>query len=141
MSVGKPVTYETHGHCWIVGASGSFAHSHDGGDTPHEHTDGGKRTGPGSYTIDTNDWYARTGSRGRGGKKKFTKKPTGLQLTVVQVEAPKIRVFVVGDGGASVAGGASGAGELPLIRMMLACKSEIESVTHVSGGPRKAKAR
>jgi hypothetical protein len=77
---------EIHEHCFIRGPRARFAgadashlvHSHVGGDVPHSHPD----TGPASYTIDKDDWYARTGLQG-GGRKKFTSAPTGEQFSTI----------------------------------------------------------
>lgn len=79
----KPKGLEVHEHHYITGprANGlrsKFAHSHDGGDKPHTHPD----TGPSAYTIDKDDWFRSTGLRG-GGRKKFTKNPTGEQIETV----------------------------------------------------------
>ena len=63
---------------WPAGQGSSFEHSHDGGDVPHGHPD----TGPAAYTIDKDDWYQRTGLKG-GGRKKFTKAPTGEQFEFI----------------------------------------------------------
>lgn len=133
----RSVALETHEHCYITGPNSRFAgsargrltHSHDGGDKPHVHEDAAQRTGCGSYTIDKDEWFKRTGLRG-GGHKKFTRKQTGVQMPLIAIGAPQIRVVIVGDGGAAVARGASGAGESPVVRMQLACKSQVISVTH-----------
>lgn len=133
--------YEVHGHCFITGpnshygglARGRVVHSHDGGDRPHVHEDATHRTGPGAYTIDKDEWLRRTGLVG-GGRKKYTVKPSGLQLPVVPVDPPQIRVFIHDDAGASVARGASGPGVAPIVRMQLAVKAEVASVTHIPSG-------
>ena len=88
---------EVHEHCFIHGprANGwayKFEHSHEGGEVPHTHPD----TGPSSYTIDKDEWFARTGLRG-GGRKNFTKAPTGEQFAVSvprTVEEQTIEVIV-----------------------------------------------
>ncbi|HEU4582485.1 MAG TPA: hypothetical protein VFS67_29710 [Polyangiaceae bacterium] len=128
---------ELHEHCYISGPNarcagtdrGRLIHSHEGGDRPHVHEDEIHRTGPGSYTIDSMQWARATGMRG-GGKKRFTGEPTGPQLPLQEVEPPQIRVVIVGDGGASVAGENAGAGEAPLLRMMLGMKAQVASVEH-----------
>lgn len=81
---------EVHEHCFISGPRARWAfpdpsrklvHSHDGGDVPHKHAD----TGPGAYTIDKDEWFRETGLRG-GGRKKFTKRPTGEQFPIAELE-------------------------------------------------------
>lgn len=80
---------EVHEHCFIRGerarfaglAMGKLVHSHEGGDVPHQHPD----TGPGSYTIDKDEWMRATGLKG-GGKKRFTPKPNGEQPPIVELE-------------------------------------------------------
>jgi hypothetical protein len=68
-----PATRETTWH-----GRTDIEHSHADGNAGHSHPD----TGPASFTIDKDDWYRATGFRG-GGRKRFTKKPTGEQLTYV----------------------------------------------------------
>lgn len=87
------ITLELHRHTFVSGKrahgcytngkwdTGTFSHSHIGGDVPHEHP----QTGPATYTIDKDDWYRSTGLRG-GGRKKFTAKPTGEQFAIVALE-------------------------------------------------------
>lgn len=98
--------YEVHTHSFVSGPravghyergvwfEGTFSHSHDGGDRPHQHPD----TGPATYTIDKDEWARRTGGIG-GGRKQFTAKPTGEQLPIVELEdwQKSFRVIVVGD--------------------------------------------
>lgn len=55
----------------------------------------------------------------------------GPQMPTIQVAPPQIRVIVVGDGGASVAKGAVGPGDGPIVRMILGMKAEVTSVEHV----------
>ena len=129
---------EVHEHSYITGPKSRFAglpqsrlvHSHEGGDKPHVHEDLAHTTGCGSYTIDKDEWFLKTGMRG-GGRKKFTVKPSGLQMPLVAIKAPQIRVIVAGDGGAAAARGAKGPGLATVIRMQLACLSEVASVEHV----------
>lgn len=86
---------EKHKHCIIRGPRSSeswrnnIVHSHEGGDKPHTHPD----TGPGAYTIDKDDWYATTGLRG-GGRKTFTKVPSGEQLGEVIPYDGSFRVII-----------------------------------------------
>lgn len=132
-------TLEVHEHCIITGPNANkewlnkFSHSHEGGDKPHVHDDGTHRTGPGAYTIDKDEWAARTGLKG-GGRKKFTAKPTGTQMPLVSVEAPQIRIIIHGDGGAAAGRGASGPGLAVVDRMQLAMKSRVVSVEHIPDG-------
>jgi len=85
---------EVHSHCFVSTRrafgcygkdgkwdTGTFSHSHAGGNVPHEHP----HTGPAFYTIDKDDWYRSTGLRG-GGRKKFTAKPSGEQFPIVALE-------------------------------------------------------
>ena len=137
------MSYEVHEHCFISGPNANrgmrLVHSHEGGDKPHEHADSVHRAGPGSYTIDKDAWFARTGLRG-GGRKKFTPKPTGQQLPLVVVEAPKMRIVIVGDGGAAAARGCTGAGLDPVNRMQLAMKAEVVSFEHIPGATKRRSA-
>lgn len=137
---------EVHEHCYITGPNanwsgdrGRLVHSHEGGDKPHVHEDAVHRTGPGSYTIDKDEWRRRTGMVG-GGRKKFTAAPTGPQLPLVAIDPPAIRVVVVGDGGAAAARGATGPGLAVIDRMQLAVKAEVVSFEHAPG-PRRAARR
>jgi hypothetical protein len=128
---------ELHEHWYISGPRANCGkrlfHSHEGGDRPHAHETAEHRTGPGAYTIDKGEWFARTGLRG-GGRKKFSDKPTGEQFPVVFVEAPQIKVVIVGDGGAAAARGASGPGLAVVDRLQLAVKARVVSVEHVPDG-------
>jgi hypothetical protein len=84
---------EVHAHSFVRGPrsgghyerdgwhTGTFSHSHEGGDVPHEHQD----CGPATYTIDKDEWARETGLRG-GGRKKFTAKPSGEQMPIVEME-------------------------------------------------------
>lgn len=136
--------FEVHDHCYISGPNSRYAgqershlvHSHEGGDQPHVHEDELHRTGPASYTIDAETWARATGMRG-GGTKRFTREPTGVQLPLRQVDPPQIHVVVVGDGGASVAGENTGAGEAPVLRMMLGMKAQVASVQRRPGRRRR----
>lgn len=85
-----PRKLEVHEHCiirgpranrtgaWPAGQGSTIEHSHDGGDVPHSHPE----TGPGSYTIDKDEWFRATGLKG-GGRKKFTSAPTGEQFEFI----------------------------------------------------------
>lgn len=89
-------TLEVHEHCIVSGPRSNvcgrnkFTHSHEGGNVPHEHP----CTGPSSYTIDKDAWYERTGLRG-GGRKKFTKKPTGEQFPIVSIDPTDLEFDVI----------------------------------------------
>lgn len=86
-------TFEVHTHSFISGPrsgghyekgawhTGTFSHSHEGGNVGHAHPD----TGPACFTIDKDDWYRSTGLRG-GGRKKFTAKPSGEQFPIHELE-------------------------------------------------------
>ncbi len=96
---------EVHGHGYVAGGPRDLAHSHQGGDQPHGHPG----TGPVQYTIDSAEWFATTGMKG-GGRKVFTKAPSGPQLPYEARERPTYKIIIVGDGGASVARGGNGPG-------------------------------
>lgn len=87
MKVGDATALEVHNHSFISGPRSGFAnskplaHSHEGGNAPHQHPD----CGPASYTVDRDAWRAATGLDG-GGRKRYTAKPTGDQLPVVPLE-------------------------------------------------------
>lgn len=89
---------EVHRHAIISGprrGSGTeIAHSHEGGDTSHEHP----HTGPSYYVIDKDDWSRETGMRG-GGRKSYTKAPIGEQLPFIArtAEQNHFDVIIVGD--------------------------------------------
>jgi hypothetical protein len=136
---------EVHEHCYITGPNSRFAgharsrlvHAHEGGDQPHEHVDATHRTGPGSYTIDKDEWHARTGLRG-GGRKRFVTKPTGEQMPFVAREPSRIDIVIHGDGGAAAARGGQGPGLAVVDRMVLGFKARVHSVTTDPGTGRKA---
>lgn len=118
---------EVHEHVFITGprsngmfdratqkTSSHFSHSHEGGDVPHQHAD----TGPACYVIDKDAWLAATGLRG-GGRKKFTKAPTGEQFDRVEL-ADWQRSFEVIVGAPPPGFEGEGAGVAPAARMVLA---------------------
>lgn len=114
---------EVHEHSYITGPNARISgrklvHSHEGGDQPHEH----EHTGPGSYTIDKDAWFRATGLKG-GGRKKFTAKPTGEQLTVRVVAAPTFEVIVLDS--AITTGGP---GIAPIARLEQACGARVSAV-------------
>jgi hypothetical protein len=95
---------EIHEHCFIAGprANGwryKFSHSHEGGSEGHQHPD----TGPGSFTIDKDEWLKATGLRG-GGRKKFTKEPTGEQLPLVALDEGQRSFEIIVDEPATTGG-------------------------------------
>lgn len=82
--------FEVHEHCYIAGPRANtsaykFSHSHDGGDVPHEHPD----TGPAARTIDKDEWMRATGLVG-GGRKRFTRKPTGVALPTIAIDESRL---------------------------------------------------
>lgn len=86
---------EVHSHSYVYGPnahrspSRKVVHSHEGGNERHQHDE----LGPATYTIDKDEWFAKTGLRG-GGRKKFTTKPSGPQLASRVAEWPKPYVLV-----------------------------------------------
>lgn len=111
---------EVHEHCVVSGPRtnserlNQVNHSHDGGNSQHTHPG----CGPACYTIDRDEWFAATGMRG-GGRKRFTVKPLGEQLPVVQRALEPFQVVIVGDGGRAVAHGCEGPGVQPAARMAM----------------------
>lgn len=104
---------EVHEHSFISGGRhGRVAHSHEGGNVPHQH----EHTGPASYTIDKDDWHRATGLRG-GGRKKFTAKPTGEQFPIRDLEdwQKSFEVVVVGPPSPHIG---TGPGIAPAVRMI-----------------------
>jgi hypothetical protein len=89
----RRLPFEVHEHSYVRGprtngpGPSKFAHAHERGDEPHEHLD----TGPATYTIDKDEWYAATGMCG-GGRKKFVAAPTGPQLAFLEREERTFRV-------------------------------------------------
>lgn len=85
---------EIHTHSYVAGINSNcgrqLVHSHEGGDSPHQHQD----TGPASYTIDKDEWAAATGLRG-GGRKKFSKTPNGEQLPNMDLEEWQTKFDVI----------------------------------------------
>ena len=80
--------FEVHEHSYVSGPNARWAspgnrleHSHADGSTGHQHPD----TGPAAFTIDKDEWYAATGMKG-GGRKAYTKVPSGPQLERVELE-------------------------------------------------------
>jgi hypothetical protein len=130
----SPARLEVHTHLYISGryAGGAYVpgvwplerrksvtHSHENGSTAHQHED----TGPASYTIDKDQWFRATGLRG-GGRKKFTAKPTGLQLPRVELEDWQKSFTVIVDEESCrrmTADGTIGGAEAAAARMILQC--------------------
>lgn len=114
----KPRGLEVHEHSYVSGPNAhkswlrTLTHSHADGSTPHEH----EHTGPACYVIDKDAWAAATGLKG-GGRKRYTKAPTGPQLA--WVERPEcertFRVIIC----APVPGQGAGPGLAPVARMVL----------------------
>lgn len=115
---------EVHEHVFIRGPRARFAgtddnrirHSHEGGDVPHQHPE----TGPASYTIDKDQWFAATGLNG-GSRKEFTKKPAGEQLPIVEL-ADWQKSFNVYIGPPPKDFRGTGAGPAPIARMVLGAR-------------------
>lgn len=105
--------FEVHEHAHLR-RNANFFHSHEGGDQPHQHAD----TGPACYTIDEDEWFRATGCPG-GSRKKFTTKPDGVQLPIVELEEwQKSFEVIVFDPPPEHVG--VGPGELPVLRMIKA---------------------
>jgi len=133
--------FEVHEHIFIRGprsgghyerngqwSTGSFFHSHEGGDVPHSHPD----TGPACYTIDKDEWLRTTGLRG-GGRKKFTKEPSGEQMLVVELEKWQTE-FEVHFSNPPPDFQGEGAGIAPIARMVLAFGMRISEMTDTREG-------
>lgn len=73
---------EVHRHSIISGPRNgqTIEHSHEG-PLGHQH----EHCGPATYTICRDEWYRATGLKG-GGVKKYTAKPKGEQLPLVDLE-------------------------------------------------------
>lgn len=121
-NVNRP--YEVHEHCFVSGPRAnrpgySFDHSHPGGSVPHQHPN----TGPACFTIDRDEWRRRTGRDG-GGRKVFTKTPTGERLPVLELEPWQKSFDVIIDEESlqrfrAERPHAEGPGEAPAMRMVL----------------------
>jgi len=100
--------FEVHEHSFVSGPrvgghyeadgkwhTGSFAHSHEGGSEPHAHP----QTGPASYTIDKDEWHRATGIPVGGGRRQYTRTPTGEQMPWVELEdwQKHFEVIIAGD--------------------------------------------
>ena len=123
-------TLEVHEHLYISGPyanggaygpdgkwhTGKFSHSHEGGDQPHRHAE----TGPSGYQIDKAEWFRETGLRG-GGRKKFTAKPTGIQLPAIPLTLEE-RTFQVIIGKPTPEQFGTGPGEALPMRLILGLK-------------------
>jgi hypothetical protein len=131
----RSANYEVHSHWFVTGPrsrgaynakgkweTGKFSHSHKGGDVPHRHPD----TGPGSYTIDKDDWFRATGLRG-GGRKKFTQQPSGEQMPLVELEEWQ-KSFEVHLGKPTPAEWGTGPGIGPAARMIFGSKMRLSKV-------------
>lgn len=137
----SPKGLEVHEHCIISGrranrSDSKIVHSHEGGDTQHEHPD----CGPASYTIDKDEWFRATGLRG-GGRKRFTKTPEGEQLPRVE-RAPGADEFEihVGPNPPGWDPKSSGGGYFTAVRMIQACKMTVSKVVPFDPTPRKTRA-
>lgn len=129
--------FEVHEHCYVSGPNANrgrrLVHSHFGGDTPHEHA----HTGPASFTIDKDEWFARTGLRG-GGRKKFTKEPSGEQLARVELQdwqkTFEVIVYEKAQAAGSEASAATGPGVAPAERLRLSFGMTVSRVRTVRHG-------
>lgn len=136
--VHEPAPLEIHEHCYISGPNANWSptrritHSHQGGDTPHQHPD----TGPASYTIDKDEWMRMTGMVG-GGRKRFTKTPEGEQLPRVELEDWQ-KTFEVHVAPPPPDFKGQGAGLAPAARMILGCRMTVSNVLPFPSAPRKA---
>lgn len=122
-------SYEVHEHSFISGPRANrgmhLVHSHEGGGKPHQH----EPTGPACYTIDKDEWKARTGLKG-GGRKVFAKAPSGEQLPVVELEDWQKSFEVIVDESAArmcAEQSVGGAGIAPAARMVLGFKMAVAS--------------
>lgn len=124
--------YEVHEHCFISGPRshwagsprGKLVHSHAGGDVYHTHPD----TGPASFTIDKDEWFAATGLRG-GSRKKFTKAPTGEQLPYIERQPGEGEFEIhVGPNPPDWPATATGGGYAAACRMVMACDNRVTKV-------------
>jgi hypothetical protein len=122
----KPGRFEVHEHVFVSGprshgmfiratqkTTSHFSHSHEGGNIPHTHPN----TGPGCYTIDKDEWLQATGLRG-GGRKKFTKEPSGEQMPMIE-RTPEENTFEVIVGPPPKEYKGEGPGVAPAVRMIL----------------------
>lgn len=111
--------FEVHEHWDLRVCGGRLRHSHDGGNARHQHAG----YGPASYTIDKDDWFRTTGLSG-GGRKKFTKRPSGRQELIVALEPWQgtFEIQIVGDGGVEAAREGEGPGVALPVRLILANK-------------------
>ncbi len=137
------MAHEVHEHFFIGGPrsrwagqpQGKLVHSHEGGDRPHQHPD----TGPASYTIDKEEWLRTTGLFG-GGRKTFTKAPTGEQLPLAELEDwQKSFEVIVGDPAmGSQFKEHHGPGLALPMRMALGFKMQVSNVTPFDPKRRRA---
>lgn len=125
-SLRVPATLEVHSHCVIKGRRANIIgrneiiHSHEGGGVSHEHPD----CGPSSYTIDKDDWFRLTGGMQGGGRKEFSRQPTGEQLPLVK-RTPEQNQFEVIICDPPENFGGEGAGMSPVARILLGCKMNV----------------
>lgn len=128
----EPSKLEVHEHCIVSGprANGGehIVHSHEGGDIPHQHP----HTGPASYTIDKDDWARMTGGVEGGSRKRFTPKPEGEQLPIVDLEDWQ-KTFEIHYGNPPAGFNGTGGGHLTAARMVLGCKMTVSNVVPFPG--------
>jgi hypothetical protein len=130
---------EVHEHRFISGPRSRFAgtdrnvvrHSHEGGSERHKHPD----TGPATYTIDKDEWFAATGLKG-GGRKEFSDEPVGEQLAIVPLEDWQ-KTFEVHVGAPPPGFTGTGGGYAAACRMILGSRMTVSKVVPFPGPGRK----
>lgn len=129
-SLRMPAALEMHSHCIISGPRANIIgrnevlHSHEGGGVSHGHPD----CGPSSYTIDKDDWFRLTGGMSGGGRKKFTRQPSGEQLPIVSRTAEQNQFeVIICDPPIDFKG--NGPGTSPIARMLLGCKMNVVRIS------------
>jgi hypothetical protein len=127
LPTGEAVRFEVHEHIYVSGPHARWSparrlvHSHEGGDQPHQHAN----LGPATYTIDKDDWFRLTGFRG-GGKRNFTKSPSGEQLAIVGADWQKSFELHICKPPDHYIG--EGPGLMPAARMVLGAKMTISII-------------
>lgn len=135
---------EVHEHSYISGPNAHWTpcrrieHSHADGSTGHKHAD----LGPATFTIAAAEWAARTDMKG-GGKKAYTRKPSGPQLEWVDLEPwQKTLRVIFTDSMQTIrnprveAEGVDPLGDAVALRMILQFDMEAVYEDHRGGGPR-----
>lgn len=124
-------SFEVHEHSYVSGPNANrgkqLVHSHEGGSEPHGH----QHTGPASYTIDKDEWFAATGLRG-GSRKEFTKAPKGEQLPIVALEDWQTS-FEIHHGEPPPGWQGTGGGHATAARMVLGSRMTISNIIPFPG--------